>query len=1053
MNTPGLFFLFSSMLMAALPVQAQELAVPLQMRFAEVELSIDPAARNKIQNRANSIMSNWNYYRELSERFQIYAPIIKSVLKEENCPEDLQYMALQLSGLMADAISPRMASAKGFWLLPLEVAREQGLTVDNNLDERKSILPATRAFARAMQKNNYSLRNWFYAALAYQVGLSNALAMIDRSRIGLKQIEVTTNTPDMLIDLLAYTHVFRNPPSGVVKPPVQLLIYTETQGKTLEAIAKATDLPLEQLRYYNSWLLAKHVPQKRNLPVYLPVTPDQVEKISTVLKITPQGKNAVARGEIIPVTENPYPVITNRNQQQIGDKYFTFATINGIPGIIAADGQTIDDLAGAAKMSKNRLLKLNDLSDPNARLQAGEVFYVKPKRNKGPIKEHVVQPGESLQSIAQMYAMTLKSLQRLNRLPADEVLKPGRVLALQERVPKNTPPEYRYPPHTPPIADMPDDTPSTFDPNAQAKEKGVHIVQPGESIYDIAQKYGVTITELRHWNGLTGFNVTAGMELKIKGEPLPKDDTPPLAKDTAATSTPQSSEIAMQPPAKDIDVKPDSTQKQQLTHTVQPGDNIYSIALQYGIKLEDLRRWNNLQISSIIKPGDVLKLYDPNLATNTGETTVVATAPQQIIVVQESNTVTKHKVQRGENLTRIAQKYGVTVSNLRAWNNLKTDALAIGQELIVSNPTAQKTAPASTPSGTTFVNVMPQSGQSATNSNVGVHRVVFGESVEDIIRRYQIDINDFYRWNNLPVGTTALVAGTNVYVADPATVGKNEVTVVPQPIPPTTQPPTTSISAQPSSGSNQTHQSNLASNSETYTVQAGETLFSIARKYNIPISDLMRWNGMDMNTRLQVNQVIRIQPPKTAQASSTNGNDADNTNKGSSMLSNLSPLPKSGEEIQATAAKLSTEQEEARVYTTVPGDNIYDLANRFGIRLSDFRRWNNIPAGTFTLPPGMPIALNEAAAAQVAAMKAKAQLPTSSPQSQSIVTQSPRLGKSHTKTTSTAPSVSVIYHIVSKGETLYSIAKKYKVQVSQLKAWNKLSSDRINAGERIIVRQ
>lgn len=1052
MNTKKLFFLFCCLLLTELQLAAQELTVPSQMRFADVELNIEPSTRNRIQNRVNQLMGNWTAYRELSERHQLYSPLIVQALREESVPDDLQYLAVQLSGLSADATSPRMPGGAGFWLMPADIAKENNLQVDNSIDERKNLLLSTRAFARAMQKNNYSLRNWVYAAVAYHVGLSNAFGMIDRSRIGINQLEVNTNTPDVIIELLAYTFVFRDQPNSVTSP-VQLLVYNETQGKTLEAIAKAANLPLEQLRYYNSWLLGKTVPSGRNLPVYLPVPPERVAAISAALKIdTGQGFAATAPrlGNENFISNNPYPVITNRTDRRIGNKDYTFATVNNIAGMVAADGQSIDDLAAAAGISKNRLIKINDFTDPNAELGAGQVIYLKPKHNKGPVKEHLALPGESFWSVAQMYGMTLKSLLQLNRIGKNEALQPGRVLSLQTRVAKNAQPEYRELPAINPavVQNAPalqvDNT--IIDPNADAAAKGVHIVQPGESIYDIAKKYGITITDLRRWNGITGFSLTSGMELKIRGEAAPAQPVEVAAADTFANAPADSSQVT--PPTSDIDVMPaGQVQAQQPTYTVKAGDNIYSIAMQHGIKLEDLRRWNNLQMTSIIKPGDVLKLYDPaaNLIATRG--------PQQLNVVSASSEVVRHKVQRGETLTRIAARYNTTVANLRAWNNLQTDALAINQELIVSNPSGVNAAAANTTTGTTVVNIMPQNNTAPPAvSTTGTHTVVFGESVEDITNRYNISTDDFYRWNtNISIGATALIPGSTVFVADPATAGGNAVNITPQPAarPAVTNvnvnlPPAVSVA--PSTAVPQAIAAPAASGN--YTVQAGETLFGIARKFNIPVTDLMRWNNMDMNTKLQLGQTITLQAPA--------GTASVGIGTGSTMLSNISDpttaVSRGDVGIQASSVNPAAVAQEARIYTTVPGDNIYDLANRFGVRLNDFRQWNNIPAGVFTLPVGTPVAINEAAAAQVAAMKAQA----TQQSAKGIIAETANPAKSGNTQVTLLPKAakgSVIYHVVSRGETLFSIARKYKVKVSQIKAWNNMKTDRINAGTRLIVSQ
>lgn len=1038
---------------------AQEgLTVPSQMRFADIDLTIEPRTRERIQQRVNQIAGNWTLYSDLSERSQIYSPLITQTLREEGCPDDLQYIAFLLSGLSADASSPRQPGATGFWLMSADIAKENGLQVDNAIDERKSIISATRAFARAMHKNNYSMRNWIYAFTAYNVGLSNAFNEsngVERARIGTTQLPVNAKTPDHIIDLLAYTSVFRNQ-QNVVNSPIKLLVYNQTAGKTLDAIARAANLPVEQVRYYNSWLISGNIP--RNLPVYLPVPAERVAAVSKALQISNPNQGFAATATQFSDAEatangSPYPIITNRIDRRIGNKDFTFATINGISGMIAADGQSIDELAAAAGISKSKLIQLNDFNDKAAVLGAGQVLYLKAKTNKGPVKDHVALPNESFWSIAQNYGMTLSSLLKLNRIEKNEALQPGRVLVLQQRRPKNTAPEYRELPAINPtsIQDAPElqvDNTIT-DPNAGARNTGIHIVQTGESIYEIASKYGVTITDLRRWNGITGFTLTPGMELKIRGESLPAIAADTTSATIAGDNTSIDSTL-LAPPTNDIDVltATGTATQAQPTHKVQPGDNLYSIAQKYNITTSNLRAWNNLSSTAIIKPGDVLKLYDP--------TAIVVGSAQQLGVVSAETQTVKHRVQRGENLTKIASKYNTTVANLRAWNNLQTDAIAINQELIVSGvPIAANAATPNT--GTSIVNVMPQGSTSTATvgtNNKGIHELTFGQSVEDIVRMYNLNIDDFYRWNNLPQGSTTFPTGvTRVYVADPATAN-NTFNVTPQPYTnpsanvgnAMTQPALTGTAV--TATGNITVQNTTATAAATYKVGAGETLFSIADKFKIPVKDLMQWNNMDMSTKLQFGQMIFVQAPESSVAVGT---------EGGIMLSNLSEPTTSmvmrggNANMPASSANPAVRMEEARIYTSIPGDNIYDLANRFGVRLSEFKKWNNIPAGVFTLPVGTPIAINEAAAAQVAAMKAQAA--QSKTAAKGVIAETARPSTNQQATTQATGKGSVIYHVVNKGETLFSIAQKYKVKVEQIKKWNNLPSDRVNAGARIIVSQ
>jgi membrane-bound lytic murein transglycosylase D len=99
---------------------------------------------------------------------------------------------------------------------------------------------------------------------------------------------------------------------------------------------------------------------------------------------------------------------------------------------------------------------------------------------------------------------------------------------------------------------------------------------------------------------------------------------------------------------------------------VKAGETLYDIAQQYGMTISALASYNNLTTSAIVKPGQRLYLQPVKAVA----------APQGGVQV--------HEVMPKEGLYGISRKYGVTVDQLKAWNNLQSDSLKIGQQLIVA---------------------------------------------------------------------------------------------------------------------------------------------------------------------------------------------------------------------------------------------------------------------------------------------------------------------------------------------------------------------------------
>lgn len=111
------------------------------------------------------------------------------------------------------------------------------------------------------------------------------------------------------------------------------------------------------------------------------------------------------------------------------------------------------------------------------------------------------------------------------------------------------------------------------------------------------------------------------------------------------------------------------------THTVKSGDTLFEISKQYGTTVDALKADNGLS-SNLILPNQVIKVNKAK-AENTEATT-------------------EYTVVSGDTIGKIASKYDVTVSQLKAWNNLNSDLIVVGQTLSLQAP-AQSAEPATAP--------------------------------------------------------------------------------------------------------------------------------------------------------------------------------------------------------------------------------------------------------------------------------------------------------------------------------------------------------------------
>ncbi|MEO6681213.1 MAG: glucosaminidase domain-containing protein [Ginsengibacter sp.] len=120
-----------------------------------------------------------------------------------------------------------------------------------------------------------------------------------------------------------------------------------------------------------------------------------------------------------------------------------------------------------------------------------------------------------------------------------------------------------------------------------------------------------------------------------------------------------------------------SAEGQQDFYIVEAGETIFDVAQKNGILLQSLLTFNGLQENDPLYAGKKLHLKKPSA-------TASSAARPQVYNTSKSDEISKHKVEPKEGLYAISKKYGVSIDQIKNWNNLSDDTLKIGQELIIS---------------------------------------------------------------------------------------------------------------------------------------------------------------------------------------------------------------------------------------------------------------------------------------------------------------------------------------------------------------------------------
>jgi LysM repeat protein len=200
---------------------------------------------------------------------------------------------------------------------------------------------------------------------------------------------------------------------------------------------------------------------------------------------------------------------------------------------------------------------------------------------------------------------------------------------------------------------------------------------------------------------------------------------------------------------------------QAQTHVVQPGENLFRIALGYGLTTGELASANGITDSSRIFVGQVLTIPTPGAAP------VVVDPAAPPAPAAPATTTATHVVLRGEKLGDIARRYGMTVSDLTALNSIANPNLIyVGQVLTVN---ASAPAPAPAPSVDPAAPPAPPAAQTT-------HVVQRGEYLSQIAARYGVSWVAIAQANNI-ASPDYVFAGTTLIIPAAGTVAAPSTTV------------------------------------------------------------------------------------------------------------------------------------------------------------------------------------------------------------------------------------------------------------------------------------
>ena len=602
-------------------VNAQGPRVPSVIEFAGMKLKLHEHVRKEIQEEVNALHRSQRYFNIKLDRVNLYFPIIERVLAEEKVPEDFKYLVIQESALISDAVST--SNAVGFWQFKIPSAKEVGLKVDRNVDERLNITASTHGAAKYLKRNNFYFNNWIYALIAYQAGVGGANSIVNDKYFGAKKMDLNRKTYWYVIKFLAHKVAFENYiEQGNNK---RLFEYTDGGGQSLKQIASSLGVDYDELRNYNKWLKRGKVPEDK---LYWVIIPGLSTPPVQTVKATPQ---VIESEDIAFISPNSdlYPKI------KVGSGDSRIVKVNGIPGVIANDREDPKTLALIGGIELSKFLRVNemDISHP---VVAGSVYYYKSKKGKASEHYHTVLPGEDLWYISQKYGVKIHKLMQKNRLENEEDIKPGLVLWLRYIRSADQAVEYvKIPDPEPAIAA----SISAVEPEV-VQEEVAELLPTGEEDVEIMDDYSQIIEE--------------------------KESQP----DEIITEQVRYEDEAIEEDLTVEELEELDREKVPLFHIVEAGETVYAISRKYNISIAEIYRINELSPEDKIVIGQKIYLNDPF----EGRNELINENP-----VEDS--YINYTVKKGDTMYSISKQHNASIEDILEWNNKKDYNLKEGEIL------------------------------------------------------------------------------------------------------------------------------------------------------------------------------------------------------------------------------------------------------------------------------------------------------------------------------------------------------------------------------------
>ena len=628
---------------------------------------------------------NRSYLQRVLERENVYFPIFEKYLAQYNLPTDLKYLAVVESALIPTAKSP--VGATGLWQFMGPTAGDLRLKRDEWIDERMAPEKATEAACKHLRYLYGIFHDWELVLAAYNWGAGSVQRVMRRT--GKKNFwdlypYMPAETRNYVPTFTAIMYSMKYAEAHGLRTPTLRYQYAEAMD-TLGLRGQAFDLRRlsRACGYTDSLYLTRFNPELRRAALPAGYRPYVVRFPAAAAQHLGDVNRATLLAYCAPAAELPRPL-----------------------------GSLPPRLEGVEPWPSGALLA--PAAGPRVAADAGAPRFRR--------VAHTVRRGETVASLAERFDVSPGQLRRWNELPKNRPLKPGRELLVFVPLPASAEPrppvrEVVPVPETVALVAAPA-APAVDEETLARREQASANAREATRLQELIRQekqQELRLVAMRQRQAIQ--QAAAEAQARAASHQLARETAKAEAREAAKTearaqTAAPAAAVAENSVAKAriVETKLSETREAAAAqaadatdeapvlkstegvYTVRRGDYLTRLARERGLRVAQLVAWNKLESETVV-PGQRLVCRAPAAAEAAGPEAPRPKPHREAAAASKAAGVARaeapaaapqvHRVQQGDTLFNLSQRFNVSVQVLRELNHLKSDEVQLGQKLLV----------------------------------------------------------------------------------------------------------------------------------------------------------------------------------------------------------------------------------------------------------------------------------------------------------------------------------------------------------------------------------